>query len=281
MIPHLQSPLSAGDHRLLRLACRIAPVADREDFARLWHAELWHKRARDRRPRHSPVSSGLTLGILRDALWLRGESCRRSLEGTALLCLASFSLACVPPALLASSLCNGPRLLSLRIAHQLECFLVAAAIVAFVTFAISPRRTAEGGSPGRLAHRLTRCIFLSAKSVLLLVLVYLLSLDLMQPLHAVFPITADLFQILCFVFSALVALRWAFHDQERRCKHCLRTLAPPTRIGRPSRNLLEWNGTRLTCRHGHGLLSVPELETSWYPTSQWTTQPVHLDPLHV
>jgi hypothetical protein len=43
----------------------------------------------------------------------------------------------------------------------------------------------------------------------------------------------------------------------------------PARVGRPSRNLLEWNGTELNCKQGHGLLSVPEMETSWCQSSRW------------
>jgi hypothetical protein len=46
-------------------------------------------------------------------------------------------------------------------------------------------------------------------------------------------------------------------------------MATPAGVGRPSHNLLEWNGTELTCRHGHGLLSVPEMETSWCRSSHW------------
>jgi hypothetical protein len=71
------------------------------------------------------------------------------------------------------------------------------------------------------------------------------------------------------VLLALVGLRWAFRDQEQRCKQCLHALATPARVGRPSHNLLEWNGTELSCRHGHGLLSVPEMETSWCESSRW------------
>jgi hypothetical protein len=69
--------------------------------------------------------------------------------------------------------------------------------------------------------------------------------------------------------SAHAGLRWAFADQQQRCKQCLHLLATPARVGRPSYNLLEWNGTELLCKHGHGLLSVPEIETSWCQSSQW------------
>jgi hypothetical protein len=72
-----------------------------------------------------------------------------------------------------------------------------------------------------------------------------------------------------FVLFALIGLRWAVRDQEERCKHCLRSLTTPARVGRPSHNLLEWNGTELSCKHGHGLLNIPEIETSWCQYSHW------------
>ena len=78
-----------------------------------------------------------------------------------------------------------------------------------------------------------------------LLLSFLLSVNLCLPLHAFLPATADLLQILFFVIFALIALRWVFADQEQRCQRCLRALASPARVGRPTYNLLEWNGTCL------------------------------------
>lgn len=31
----------------------------------------------------------------------------------------------------------------------------------------------------------------------------------------------------------MLGLRWAIHDQQQRCKHCLHSLATPSRVGRP------------------------------------------------
>lgn len=61
----------------------------------------------------------------------------------------------------------------------------------------------------------------------------------------------------------MFGLRWTLAEQEQRCKYCLQSLQNPARVGRPSHNLLEWNGTELNCKWGHGLLSIPEIETSW------------------
>ena len=46
-------------------------------------------------------------------------------------------------------------------------------------------------------------------------------------------------------------------------------LALPARVGRPSRNLLEWNGSEMNCKRRHGLLSVSEMETSWCDAIRW------------
>jgi hypothetical protein len=118
-----------------------------------------------------------------------------------------------------------------------------------------------------------RQIFFLLKTLQVLLLSFLVSVDLCVPLHGSSPVTADLLQMFAFVFFALIGLRWVISDQEQRCKQCLRSLTTPARVGRPSHNLLEWNGTERSCKHGHGLLSIPEMETSWCQSSRW----IHLD----
>jgi hypothetical protein len=71
------------------------------------------------------------------------------------------------------------------------------------------------------------------------------------------------------VFGYLIAFRWALLDQRQRCPECLRLLAHPTRIGRPSQTLLEWYGTEFMCVKGHGLLHVPEAPTTSFGTHRW------------
>ncbi len=68
---------------------------------------------------------------------------------------------------------------------------------------------------------------------------------------------------------SITGLRWAFHDQEARCKHCLLALQSPARIGRPSHHVLEGNGTEQVCPEGPGRLNLPEMETSWCRSGQW------------
>ena len=119
-----------------------------------------------------------------------------------------------------------------------------------------------GEYPANRAVRLRRWIFFGLKIALLALIVCCGSLDLAS-------ISAAGFQPHGFIFGTVVALRWAFADQRRRCPVCLRLLSNPTRIGGPSHVFLEWYGTELICAQGHGLLYVPEIPTSCYSTQRW------------
>jgi hypothetical protein len=72
----------------------------------------------------------------------------------------------------------------------------------------------------------------------------------------------------------ILGFRWLLIDQRRRCPVCLRILTNPTRIGHASRTFLEWYGTELICRKGHGLLHIPEIPGSCYGPQRW----LYLDP---
>jgi hypothetical protein len=150
-----------------------------------------------------------------------------------------------------------------------ERSLFAAVLVVFVSFATASRGQIDQGSTSKGIYGLKRQVFFTAKAALVLLLAFLLSADICRPIYSVFPNWAYALQLLMFVPFALIGLRWAFGDQEGRCKQCLRSLGGPARVGRPSHNLLEWNGTELACKQGHGMLSVPEMETSWCDSSQW------------
>lgn len=251
------------DRTLLQFGQRLVPSDQRSDWVRSWHAELWYRYHRDRRS----ASRSLSSGLLRDALWLRTESWRRALSGTALLCLAllltSVCLAAVP-ALMAVGGVHAFRDLLLA---RTPRFAIASPLIVFVSYATSCTCIQHGTRSVRRWLK-ARCFF-AAKLVLLLILTFVLSTDLSLPLQAHTPLIAFQLQMFLFVLFALLGLRWNFHDSDRRCKHCLRSLTEPTRVGRPSWNFLEWNGTELLCRDGHGLLSVPEIETSWCQSSRW------------
>ena len=275
MSHELPSPLPRYDRNLLSAVARIVPASERVEWSRIWQAELWHMHHRGhptsrwRRTLTVAMTTDLSIGLTRDALWLRGEGWRRALSGTPALCLGSLLGLCLLSTLMALAISGGWSALGPHLGEQFQRFLVAAPLVVFVTFATSSRMHQEHRPAGKTLCWIKRKVFFSAKNSLVFLLASLLSVDLCEPLCAPFRGTADVLQIFFFVLFALVGLRWAFHDQEERCKHCLRSLATPARVGRPSHNLLEWNGTELVCKQGHGLLSVPEMETSWCQSSRW------------
>jgi hypothetical protein len=259
------------DRKLLGVVARLVPLAERQEWSRAWQAELWHMHHLRAQGRRSALLTMLdfSVGLTRDALWLRTESWRRTFTGTAALCVASlFGLM-----LVASGIALAPQAgwhsLGASLGQQAHRSLFAAPLILFVAFASASNRHTERGPQSRGRFWIRQQAFFSAKTLQLLALSFVLSVDICQPLHRAFPDTTDFFQMFWFVLFSLIGLRWAIQDQEQRCKHCLQSLATPARIGRPSHNLLEWNGTELSCKRGHGLLSVPEMETSWCQSSRW------------
>jgi hypothetical protein len=124
------------------------------------------------------------------------------------------------------------------------------------------------------ATRRRRWVFLSAKMVLILPIVYCGGLDLAYSAPSMDPITSGYIQLFASFAGLLFFFRWSLRDQRRRCPVCLRVLTSPARVGEYSRSFLAWNGTELICGRGHGLLHVPELSTSWFSTQRWLS----LDP---
>lgn len=70
------------------------------------------------------------------------------------------------------------------------------------------------------------------------------------------------------MIAASLALRWAWNDQQKRCRRCLSRLMLPVRIGEGSRRLLEPGGTEMACPQGHGVLFTAE-GTSLAPQERW------------
>jgi hypothetical protein len=211
----------------------------------------------------------LSIGLACDALWLRTDSWSRALNGTPALCLASLAGLGLLATLLGLALSGSLRAFAVYARGPVERSALAAVLVVFVSFAMASSGHMELGSLSKGRFGLKRQAFFAAKATLVLVLAFLMSADICRPIYAVFPMWAYALQLLMFVPFALIGLRWAFADQEGRCKQCLRSLAGPARVGRPSHNLLEWNGTELACKQGHGRLNVPEMETSWCDRSRW------------
>jgi hypothetical protein len=274
MSHELPSPLPIFDRMLLRSVEKVVPSSEREEWLQTWEAELWHvcHRSRNRGSRSFGIIADLSVGLTCDAVWLRTESWRRAFSGTAVLCLASLLGLCVVSALFGLVLSGGWHSFSLNLGGQFKRFLIETPLVVFVTFATSSRRHLEQHTSGKRIYWIRRQLFFAAKSALVLLSAFLLSVDVCTPIHTPLPYTSEILQIWFSVLFSLIGLRWSFHDKEQRCKQCLRALATPARVGRPSHNLLEWNGSELICKQGHGLLSVPEIETSWCQSSQWVDQ---------
>ena len=279
MISQMCSPsLPPFDRKLLGVVERLVPLAERKEWSRAWQAELWHMHHRTgvRHRSEFMMMADFTVGLTRDALWLRIESWRRAFTGTATLCIASLFGLILIASLIALAPEAGWRSLSSSVHEPFNRSFFAAPLIVFVAFASASNRHIERDSKNNGRLWIKQQTFFSAKIVLVLLLAFVLSVDICQPLHRSCPATADFFQILCFAIFALLGLRWAIYDQEQRCKHCLQSLATPARVGRPSHNLLEWNGTELNCKRGHGLLSVPEMETSWCQSSRWIVLETHI-----
>ena len=266
----VRSTLPRFERTLLISIGKLVPAQEREEWSRAWRAELWHMHQRSRHRRVSPLTgiADLSIGLTRDALWLRGEEWRLTFGDTAGLCVASLLALSLLSMVVALVLAGSWESLRPYVREEWSRCLIAAPHVVFVLFATASRRhTAEGHT--KWFFWIKRQFFFVVKTVQVLFLAFLLSIAVSVPLHHPCPLTADLLQMFFFVFFALLGLRWAIRDQEERCKQCLRSLTTPARVGRPSHNLLEWNGTELSCKHGHGLLSIPEIETSWRQYSHW------------
>jgi hypothetical protein len=147
--------------------------------------------------------------------------------------------------------------------------LLAACIM---TFALSclllPATLAIGRAPAKRhpmpwLNRLHRGIYLALKLALIqpTMLCGVFVLILIAPVVPIAP--------LGICAGWILALRWVFTDQQRRCPVCLRLLTNPVRIGDPSHTFLEWYGAESMCSRGHGLLHVPEISASYSGTQQW------------
>ena len=122
--------------------------------------------------------------------------------------------------------------------------------------------------------RVRRWVFLSAKFILIVPIVYFGSFDLAYSSSSMSVGTSELLEVFSSFWALLFAFRWALRDQRKRCPVCLCTLTNPARVGQFSRNFLAWNGTELVCLSGHGFLHVPDIPTSWFSSQRW----LYLDP---
>jgi hypothetical protein len=266
MTPLSCSPLRPSDRTLLRYGSRVVPESNRGEWLRHWHAELCYVRSRGLASgRHS-----LALGLLLDATWLRKESWRRSFSGSALLCLAILALLLPMAALPVFILAGNLKAFVSTIESSMPSFVFGSLPIMIVGLFTSRIPVEVHALP--LRGQIKACIFHTSKIALLVPFTFLLSVDLFAPLHPFSSFPAFLLQSFVFALLALLAFHWAVLDCNLRCKYCFRSLAEPVRVGCPSHNFLEWNGFELLCIRGHGLLSIPEIETSSCSSRKWLSR---------
>jgi len=132
-------------HRALHAVAVLVPAEAREDWRRLWHAELWHA-THQGRGRNVARAFDLTVGLVSDAAWLRIEGLRLRFSGSPALCLSMLTLLCIVAAVFAfrlSGLETGQLFLSDLARQFRERFLCAAVIALVAQFGL-PR---EGRAP--------------------------------------------------------------------------------------------------------------------------------------
>jgi hypothetical protein len=116
--------------------------------------------------------------------------------------------------------------------------------------------------------------FFATKSALLLAAVALTSWCLVHwfaswTIGSINPLI-DEYSIWLFLPLAIVALSWAFRDQQGRCRSCLQRLELPVEIGRPGSVLLNWAGTEMVCPVGHGVLYLAESPANSLDQGRWS-----------
>jgi len=131
-----------------------------------------------------------------------------------------------------------------------------------------------GRAPVSLRDRCRWWTFFVAKAVLLLLVTGLFAWAAVRWFSVYFvgsihPM-ANGIALWLFLILSVAPLSWAIHDQQRRCRVCLRRLGTPIQIGAPGHVLLDWSGTELMCLEGHGVLYLPDSEANWLERDRWS-----------
>ena len=71
------------------------------------------------------------------------------------------------------------------------------------------------------------------------------------------------------IFGLVMGVVWAWHDQRKRCRTCLRRLSMPVQMGSRGHMLMDRMSTELVCPTGHGVLWAPDDMLESHPTDQW------------
>lgn len=130
-----------------------------------------------------------------------------------------------------------------------------------------------GQPPVSFAAQCRWWAFFVAKSVLLLIATCLLASASarwfsVHLIGAIYPMV-DVIALWLFLALSIGPLSWAIHDQQKRCRTCLRRLGSPIRVGAPGHVLLSWSGTEMVCSDGHGVLYLPDSHAEWVERERW------------
>lgn len=275
------SPSTSAHLAILRAASLLVHRESRAEWLAEWRAELWYVsrecrcRTAVRRIGLSPLTA-FCLGSLKDALWLRRNTsplerpAKRWLESP-IRCIGF--LAALAASSTAVALFLWPETHNSVPAVDIHESFAAFKYVLIFGCSILPAFTSlslgevRGNDKGiSWGGRLGRWMFLSAKFILILVILYCGSLI---STYSDVPATLRLLDLDVTLWGCTFALRWALNDQRHRCPVCLRLLAQPVWVGDRSRYFLEWHCMELVCPRAHGLMYVPERPASWFSTQRW------------
>ena len=164
-----------------------------------------------------------------------------------------------------------------RVRQGTEIYLLFTMLAFFGSLILLAYRLVNSSGPKvhlRLRDNYRWWMFFAAKTVLLLVTCFLVSLEGTRRAFLIFtgvvPPFAGAVCAWLFLVTTILALTWSLHDQCRRCRLCLKRLGHEIYVGVPAYSLLEFWGTELVCSQGHGILHVPEMRASWLEMEHWT-----------
>jgi len=176
----------------------------------------------------------------------------------------------LPASLLSVTSAREDMLRSLK--THLLLLLLAVTCAVWIVYARNSNR-GRGQPPASLVARCRWWAFFLAKSVLLLIATGLLASASVRWLSAhlvgsIYPMTGA-FALWLFLVLSVGPLSWSIHDQQKRCRVCLRRLGSPIRVGAPGHVLLSWSGTEMVCSEGHGVLYIPDTHAEWVDRERW------------
>lgn len=153
---------------------------------------------------------------------------------------------------------------------------LGSALLAIAVCGLRTREARRNWTGIRSRWALRRILYFLGKTALGLALVFVAGLELSRFPGAILLASRDPangpFLLWLYIAGSMAIFFLSVADSRRRCRHCLRWLVSPVRVGSPGSLLLNWSGTELVCSKGHGVLHVPHMTTSWDGDShQWIT----------